>query len=319
MPERALILGASGQDGSFAADILLEKGWQVHGLVRHSSAPDHLWRIAHIRDRLTLHEGDVLDAASVGRVISEVRPAAIYHLADQDNVAYSRRCPGYTMDVTCGAVARMLEVVRQIDRGIRWFQPLSITMFGEAPPPQSETTPLDPQSPYAAAKAAAWHVCRYFRKHHGMHISCAILANHTSERQAPGYLHQTICRGAAAIARGEQHHLELGNLDTMVDVGHAREYMEAAARMLELPAPDDFVIATGRSRRVGDLARLALSLAGCEDAPILPSREHYRKEPPPPVQGDITKARRVLGWSPQADAEGLVRVLVPHFLGRGRK
>jgi GDPmannose 4,6-dehydratase len=326
MTERALVLG-SGQDASYCADLLLERGAEVHLLHRRSSSPDHLWRIAHLiggggtpsrprLGRLTLHEGDVLDAVSVGRVIAGVRPGWILNCADQDNVAYSKLCPGYTFDVTCSAVVRMLEAVRQTDRTIRWFQPLSTTMFGEAPPPQSESTPLDPQSPYACAKAACWHACKYYRRAHGMFVACAILMNHTSPRQAPGYLLQTIARGAAAIARGEQESLALGNLDTCVDVGYAKEYMEAAIRMLELPAPDDFLIATGRSYSVGGLARLALASAGVPDAPVVRSKEHYREAPPPPLEGDIRKAAGAFGFAPREDAASLVGVLVGHFMGR---
>jgi GDPmannose 4,6-dehydratase len=321
--KRAIVLGAAGQDGSFLCDLLLARGFEVHGVVRRtSSTPDNLWRVAHLQGKITVHEGDVLDASSIGRVVSEVRPSWVLNCADQDSVGYSKKTIGYSLDITCGAVGRMLELVRQIDPTIRWFQPLSSTMFGDCPqPPQDEDTPLDPRSPYACAKAAAFHICRYFRRAHGMFVACGIFHGHDSVRRAPGYLLQKVARGAAAIAKGEQKTLALGNLSLRVDIGHAPEFMEVACRMMELPDPDDFVIATGRARSLAEVA-----LAAFEEAAVLwgggglgglvtKDPEFYRPGPQPLVVGDAAKAADVLGWKAASDAVDVVRLLARHFLG----
>lgn len=323
MSRRALVLGCAGQDGSYLCDILISRGFDVHGLYRHTSnTPDSLWRIAHLAGKVTLHEGDVLDASSIGRVIKDVQPEWILNEADQDSVGYSKHTVGYSADVTSAAVGRMLEVVAQIDPSIRWFQPLSSTMFGDdPPPPQDESTPLRPASPYAAAKCGAWHWCRYFREQKGMFVSCGILHNHDSVRRRSGYLLQTIARGAVAIARGEQETIALGRPDRYVDVGHAPEFMEAAVRMLEQDAPDDFVVATGRANPIAYLVEAALAEAGVENpkayqARLARSPEHYTPGPQPLVVGDAGKAKRVLGWEAKSDAADVVRMLARHFKER---
>lgn len=257
--KRALILGIGGMDGSYLADILLEKGYEVHGVVRHSSV-NNLQRIEHCKDRLILHRGDMADSMSIEWTLEDVKPDEIYNEADQDNVGWSEDTAGYSADITYGAVARTLKSVLGVCPKAKFFQPCSATMFGHNPGPQNEDTPFDPQSPYAVAKTAAYYACRYYRKTFGMFVSTGIMFNHDSPRRGPDYLLQLICRSAIRIAKGEQETLALGNHDLKVDIGYAREYMEAAHAMLQLDKPDDFVIGTGTTYAVKNLARIALGI-----------------------------------------------------------
>lgn len=315
---RTLILGVNGQDGSYLADLLLARGDEVHGLHRHSSNPRHLWRIEHCRDRLTLHQGDVLDTASVARVIDEVRPEVIYNEADQDHVDYSFRAPGYSLDVTAGAVVRMLEAVRQIDVRIRWFQPLSATMFGDADWPQNEGTPLAPMSPYACAKASALHVCRFYRKAYGMHVTTGILYGHDSPRRGPDYLLQRIARQAVAVARDEQSRVELWGEDTVVDIGHAREFMETAVSLMGLEQLGDYVVGTGAAQSISSIVEAALVRAGTWPDRYSLGGRRARPGRAPTLVADCTHLRAALGADaqPERAARDVVSELVDHLQGR---
>lgn len=280
MSKRALILGIGGMDGSYLAEVLLDKGYSVHGLYRRSSV-DNLARIRHLLGRVTLHQGDMADSLSVREAICLAQPSLIFNEADQDSVGWSFNTAGLSVDITYGGLARLLEFLRRWDEKVRVFQPLSATMFGAAPPPQDESTPFAPASPYACAKTAAYYLCQHYRREYGLHVSTAILFNHDSPRRGPGYLLQRIARREPLW----------GDLQEVVDVGHAREYMEAAWRIMQLDRPDDFVLGTGRGYRIADLA----------------SERH-----PKPVgaaaglRADAAKARAAFGFAPTMDAPAVL-------------
>ncbi len=255
---RALILGIGGMDGSYLADILLERGYEVHGLYRRSSV-DNLQRIAHCRDKVTLHQGDMGDAKSIDRVICFVMPHEIYNVADQDHVQSSFAAPGYSMDITAGAVMRTLESVRLITPQTKFFQPISATIFGDAPGPQTLDTPLNPLTPYACAKASALHIARYYRQVHGMHVVTAILYNHDSPRRGPDYFLQKICRQAVEVSRGLRDYVEVYDPSARLDIGYAKDYMEQVVECMGRSDPKDLLIGTGNPWLVEDYVAAALS------------------------------------------------------------
>ena len=319
MPKRSLILGIGGQDGSFLADVLLARGDEVAGFYRHSSY-DNLARISHVRDRVKLYRGDLLESDSVHYAVRDFLPDEIYNVADQDSPAWSQVCPKYQRAVTCDAVDDLLAYCSA--RPVRVFQPLSATMFGNAPPPQNETTPCSPKSPYAQEKASAWAACKTFRAR-GLHVSCGIMFNHDSPRRAPGYLLQDVCRQAVAVARGKLEAVTVDPLDTRVDVGYAREYMEAAVRMLSLAEPDDFCVGTGTAWTVGLMAKMALIKAlgseryAKENGDDLIRMDPARAAAPQPFyRADIAKARAAFGFAPKVGPGELIKMLVDHFRGQ---
>lgn len=307
---RALILGINGQDGSYLADYLLSKSYIVHGLYRRNSGGG-LYRLRHLEGSVVLHPGDVLDPGSVLDTLFQCMPDEIYHLADQDNVSYSRSTPAYSLDITAKSVLDLLSLVYKIAPAVKVFVPVSATIFGRAPPPQSETTPISPQSPYSIAKAAALHYCHLYRSM-GLFVSTAIYCNHDSPRRAPGYLLQRICRGAANVSNGRADKLQLwGDLDCHVDIGYAKEYVTAAHSMLQLPRPSDYVISSRKSYRIRDLALHALHLTGVPEGAleVLPS-----DTPQPVLIGDSTRATEAFQWSPATNAMDLVELLVSEAL-----
>lgn len=321
MSKRALILGIGGQDGSYLAEHLLSLDYEVHGLHRRSSV-DNLWRIADVRDRVTLHKGDLLDPLSVGRVLDDVCPDELYNEADQDNVDHSFKTAGYSAAVTAGAVADLLEMLRVHScQGLRFFQPLSATMFGcPASSPQDEKAPLQPNSPYACAKAAAWHLCRHYRREHGLHVVCGILYNHDSPRRGPDYVLQRIARQAVAQVRGGGGPILLGNPDLSVDVGHAADYVRGIHALMQLERPDDFVLATDRPVTLRQLAEHALCHLGKEDyllSDVGRDPSFHRPGPLPILVGDSTKARRVIDWQPRSSLKTLEDIL-DHLTGERR-
>ncbi len=258
--KRALILGIGGQDGSYLAELLLEKGYEVHGLARRSSY-DNLARIAAVRDRVTVHRGDLCDHHSLIRVMHVADPDEVYNMADQDEVGWSTYTPGYSVGVTYGGVASLLEILRYHENGkTRFFQPLSSTMFGLTDGPQDERTPLNPGSPYACAKAAAWHLCKHYRRDHGVWVACGIMFNHDSPRRGPNYLLQQIARQAVDVARGRRDRIELTGPDSLVSVGHAADYMDAAWRIMQRDDPRDYVVGVSGTVRISALCRYALNL-----------------------------------------------------------
>ncbi len=307
--KRALILGVGGMDGSHLADLLLEKNYEVHGLARRSSV-DNLARVAYVRDRVTVHRGDLADATSVYRALLASSPWEIYNMADQDDVGWSADAPLYSWQVTCGGPATILEYMRQHEKdGARFFQPISSTVFGDTPAPQSEDSPLAPKSPYACAKAAAWLLCKHYRREHGVFVSCGVFFNHTSPRQKETYLLPTIARQAVEVARGTRERIELTGPDVLLDVGRAKEYVAAAWKVLQQYRPDDFCIGTGRPYRVSDYCRVALRKAGVSaDRFFLTNADS-----PAHRHSAVVERVRTLEWWANYDGCGAVGELVDYY------
>ena len=312
--KRALILGITGQDGSYLADILLKRGYEVHGMCRRSSVYN-VQRIEHLLKPvklIELHQGDMLDPVSIQRIIEKCRPNEIYNEADQDNVGWSYKTPGYSYQITSAAVGNLLEIVRKINDEVKVFIPVTAMMFGDAVKTQNENTPFNPQSPYACAKVMAYHLARYYRQVHGMFVCTGILYNHDSPRRTEDYLLHKIAHSAVRIANGGQEKLGLGNLSMIVDIGYAKEYMEAAVDMMQLDTPDDYVIATGDGYSIEDLTRYAFELVkdvnGMSKVHIDPN--FYRPGKLPELVGDYRKAFRVFGFTPKYDAMKVIKMLI---------
>lgn len=315
---RALVLGVTGQDGSYLADLLLEKGYEVHGLYR-KSATGNTANIRHLIQNSAifgksffLHRGDLADATSLYRVISEVRPHEIYNEADQDHVRWSYDMVGYSSDITAAAVARILEIIRQIDPTIRYFQPCTSNMFGVTDEEvQNETTPFNPQSPYAVGKTFAYYITRYYRQAFGMHASTAILYNHESPRRTPEYVTRKITQSVARIALGKQNRLVLGDMSARIDWGYAREYMQAAWSMLQQDNADDYVICTGEAHSVEEFVCEAFRVANLDSEKYVEtSAEFMRPTKTSALIGDGSKAFRAFGFKPATNFSELVKLMV---------
>jgi len=308
---KAMITGITGQDGSYLAELLLEKGYEVHGLVRRSSS-FNTWRIDHVRDRLVLHYGDLVDQNSLVRTLGSVGPDEIYNLAAQSHVKVSFEMPDYTADVTGLGVLRLLDAVRELGSKARVYQAGSSEMFGLVQEtPQNEKTPFHPRSPYGVAKVFGHWMTINYRESYGMHASNGILFNHESPRRGENFVTRKITMGLAAIKRGASQELRLGNLDAKRDWGYARDYVEAMWLMLQQKKPDDYVIATGETHSVRDFLEEAFSYVG------LNWKKHVKVDPkyfrPAEVDillGDPAKARKALGWKPKVSFRDLVRLMV---------
>jgi GDPmannose 4,6-dehydratase len=318
MTRKALVLGVTGQDGSYLAEVLLEKGYEVHGMVRRS-ATGNTRNIQHLIDdpkifnqQFFLCRGDLADPTSLYRIITQIKPQEIYNEADQDHVGWSYDMVGFSADITGAAVGRLLEIIRQIDPGIRYFQPCTSNMFGKTDTAaQNEETPFNPQSPYACAKLMAYHFTRYYRDAFGMFASTAILYNHESPRRTEEYLTRKVTRGVARIARGQQQHLMLGDLSARIDWGYSREFMAAAWSILQAPAADDFVIGTGEAHAVQEWVNEAFAIVGLDPAKHVRQDERFmRPTRTSPLVADISKARRVIGFNPKITFKPLVRLMV---------
>lgn len=311
----ALITGISGQDGSYLAELLLDKGYQVHGLVRRSSEVAR-HRIDHLHhgddsDRIELHYGDLDDPLGLVRIIAEVAPDEIYHLAAQSHVAVSFEVPDYTGSVTGLGTMRLLEAIRVSGVPARFYQASSSEMFGSAPPPQNELTPFHPRSPYAVAKVYGYWATVNYREAYGMFASNGILFNHESPRRGENFVTRKITRGVADIVAGRQQKLHLGNLDARRDWGFAGDYVEGMWRMLQHDAPDDFVLATGKAYSVRDFCEFAFSHVGLSYVDHVVVDERFMR--PAEVDyllGDASKARDVLGWTPDTSLQQLVAMMV---------
>ena len=306
----ALITGVTGQDGSFLAELLLEKGYAVTGLVRRGE-PD-LGRSEHLRGRLELLEGELLEPQTLRDAISRVRPRELYHLAAPSFVPDSWEHPSETLAAITGACAAVLESVAAVDPGIRVFHPASAMIFGDAgESPQSECTPCRPQSPYAVAKLAAHELVGVLREHRGLHASSAILYNHESERRPEQFVTRRISRAAAAISLGLQDELSLGSLDAVRDWSFAGDVMEGAWLMLQQEHGDDYVLASGVGHTVADFAQAAFACVGLEADRYVRVDEELKREPEPtPSIGDASKARAGLGWRPRVGFAELVARMV---------
>jgi GDPmannose 4,6-dehydratase len=315
--KRAIITGITGQDGSFLAEQLLDKGYEVHGLLRRSSSfnterIDHLYRDPHEEQvRLHLHHADLTESSRLVRLVYEIQPDEIYHLGAQSHVRVSFDVPEYTSDVTGMGTVRLLEAIRDARVQTRFYQASSSEMFGATPPPQSETTPFHPRSPYAVAKLAAFWITVNYRESYGMHASNGILFNHESERRGETFVTRKITRALAAIHLGIQDKLFMGNLDAKRDWGYAPDYTDAMWRMVQCDEPDDYVIATGEMHTVREFLDEAAKCLGMDWEDVVEiDPKYYRPAEVDALCGDASKAREQLGWEPTVGFKELVRIMV---------
>jgi GDPmannose 4,6-dehydratase len=307
----ALITGITGQDGSYLAELLLEKGYEVHGMVRRSST-ETFERIAHLRDRLHLHQADLLDQSSLVNPLREIAPAEVYNLAAQSFVPTSWVQPSLTGEFTAIGVTRMLDAVRMVDPEIRFYQASSSEMFGKAiESPQNETTPFHPRSPYAVAKVYGHWITVNYRESYGMYAVSGILFNHESPRRGREFVTRKISEGVARIKLGLEDALPLGNLDARRDWGYAREYVDAIWRMLQGPEPRDYVIGTGVQHSVGSCVEIAFRHVGLDPADFVRvDPKLIRPAEVDTLLADPTKAREELGWSASTSFAELVQLMV---------
>jgi len=317
MTRKALITGITGQDGAYLAEFLLEKGYEVHGMVRRSST-ENFERIAHLRESLTLHQADLLDQLSIITLMQEVRPREVYNLAAQSFVPTSWLQPLLTGEFTALGVTRMLEAIRLVDRDIRFYQASSSEMFGAVrEEPQNEQTPFWPRSPYGVAKVYGHWITINYRESYGIFACSGILFNHESPKRGKEFVTRKVTDAVARIKLGLERKLRLGNLDAMRDWGFAGDYVKAMWLMLQQDRPDNYVVATGEKHSVRELVELAFSHAG------LDWHDYVETDPglirPAEVStlcGDATKARTVLGWQPAVTFPQLVRMMVDADLER---
>jgi len=310
-PRRALITGVTGQDGSYLAELLLEKGYQVHGMVRRSST-EKFDRIEHLRDRITLHQADLLDHRSLVDALRASRPAEIYNLAAMSFVAVSWIQPTLTAEFTGVGVTRMLEAMREICPAARFYQASSSEMFGKVREvPQNELTPFYPRSPYGVAKVYGHHITVNYRESYDLHATSGILFNHESERRGLEFVTRKITWHAAAIKLGLVGKLRLGNLDAQRDWGYAKDYVGAMWLMLQQDDADDYVIATGVAHSVRDCLAIAFDHAGlsAEDHVVI-DESLKRPAEVDRLIGDASKAKRRLGWEPSTSFEQMIRLMV---------
>ena len=308
---RALITGITGQDGSYLAEFLLEKGYRVYGMVRRSSS-DHFERIAHLEDRIELREGDLLDQLSIITLLHAIEPHEIYNLAAQSFVPTSWEQPILTSEATALGVTRMLEAIRVVDRSIRFYQASSSEMFGKVrESPQNEKTPFYPRSPYGVAKVYGHYLTVNYRESYGLYAVSGILFNHESPRRGRQFVSRKITLGAAAIKLGLATELRLGNLDAKRDWGYAGDYVDAMWTMMQQSTPDDFVIATGETHTVRELCQIAFARVGLDWAKyVVVDATHVRPAEVDLLIGDAGKARRVLGWRQKVSFRELVEMMV---------
>ncbi len=333
MAKIALITGITGQDGSYLAEFLLEKGYEVHGITRRASI-SNTSRIDHIRDRLKLHDGDLSDSSSLIRIISEVQPDEIYNLAAQSHVQVSFDVPEYSGDVDALGVLRILEAVRilGLTKKTKIYQASTSELYGKVEEvPQSETTPFHPYSPYAVAKQYGFWITKEYREAYGMFACNGILFNHESERRGENFVTRKTTLAAGRIAEGIQDHLELGNLDSLRDWGYAKDFVECMWLIMQQDKPDDFVIATGVQHTVRDFTEKAFAAneihirwegSGIDEKGydtktgkmlVCVNPEFYRPTDVVNLWGNPDKARKILGWDPQKTSyEELIRIMAEH-------
>lgn len=318
MKNKAMITGITGQDGSYLAELLLSKGYEVHGIRRRSSSfntsridavlPDWHERDAH----LFLYFADLADSSSLIKLLSQIRPDEIYHLGAQSHVRTSFDIPEYTADITAVGTTRILEAIHATGIKTKFYQASSSEMFGQVTEtPQRETTPFRPRSPYACAKVYAYWTTINYRDSYGIHACNGILFNHESPRRGETFVSRKITRAVARIRCGLQEKLYLGNLEAKRDWGYAPEYVEAMWRMMQLDEPDDFVVATGETHTVREFVQSAFDYAGLDwEKWVEIDPRYFRPAEVDILQGDSSKARRVLGWEPKVKFKQLVRLMV---------
>jgi GDPmannose 4,6-dehydratase len=322
-PRRALITGVTGQDGCYLAELLLGKGYDVHGVVRRSSTLNRS-RIDHLQhanpasgqtSRFFLHYGDMTDSGGLNRLVKVIQPDEIYNLAAQSHVHISFDQPEYTADAVGLGTTRLLEAIRTSGLPTRFYQASTSEMFGSSPPPQNEKTPFRPRNPYAAAKLYAHWITVNYREAHDMFACCGIAFNHESPRRGENFVTRKVTRGVAQIVAGKVGQLALGNLDARRDWGHARDYVEAMWLMLQESEPDDYVIATGECQAVRDLVDTAFSMVGLDwTAYVRVDPAYIRPAEVDELRGDAARARERLGWRPRTSFEELIREMLEHDL-----
>lgn len=323
--KKALITGITGQDGSYLAELLLGKGYQVHGIIRRASTfntdrIDHLYRDPHEPEtRLFLHYGDLSDGTGLRRILDVVRPDEVYNLGAQSHVKVSFEQPEYTADIVGTGTLRLLEAVRDLDQTtgtrVRFYQAGSSEMFGAASPPQSETTPFYPRSPYAVGKVSGYWFGVNYREAYGMFIANGILFNHESPRRGETFVTRKITRALGRIKAGLQDKLFLGNLDARRDWGFAGDYVEAMWMMLQQERPDDYVIATGEAYSVREFLEEAFSYGGLDwQKYVSIDSRYFRPTEVDYLMGDPSKAKEKLGWRPRVSFKTLVHMMVDHDL-----
>ena len=323
--KRALITGITGQDGSYLAEFLLAKGYEVHGIIRRSSSfntdrIDHIYRDPHESGRLKLHFGDLADGNNLSRLLQEIKPDEVYNLGAQSHVRVSFDQPIFTADVDATGVLKLLEAVRVFQewsgKQIRFYQASSSEMFGKVQEvPQKETTPFWPRSPYGCAKVFGHWITVNYRESYGMHASCGILFNHESPRRGETFVTRKITRAVGRIKLGMQNKLYLGNIDALRDWGFAGDYVEAMWLMMQKPKADDYVIATGKMISVRQFCELAFGQVGLDYRDFIEiDPRYFRPAEVEQLLGDMTKAKTHLGWEPKTTVEELARMMVEHDL-----
>ena len=317
----ALITGITGQDGSHLTEMLLDRGYEVHGIIRRASTfntqrIDHLYKDPHDPEaRMRLHYGDLTDGSQIARIIRSIQPDEIYNLGAQSHVAVSFSQPEYTGDVDGLGVIRLLEAIRDAEVDTRLYQAGTSEMFGNSPPLQSETTEFRPRSPYAAAKAYAHWLVANYREAYGLHASNGILFNHEGERRGETFVTRKITRAVAHIVAGKQSSLYLGNLDAIRDWGYAKDYVKAMWMMLQADEPDDYVIGTGEAHTVREFCQKAFGLVGLDWEPFIKiDPAYFRPTEVEHLQADSTKAQTKLGWKPEIRFDELVSLMLEHDL-----
>lgn len=317
--KRALVTGITGQDGSYLTELLLSKGYEVHGLIRRASTfntgrIDHLFRDPHDSDtRLHLHYGDLSNAEQLTNVIYNIRPDEVYHLGAQSHVKVSFEMPEYTGDVTGLGTTRLLEAIRRSGISTRFYQASSSELYGDSPAPQHELTAFRPRSPYGVAKLYAYWMAANYRQGYGVWACNGILFNHESPRRGPTFVTRKITMGVANILAGKQQKLFLGNLDARRDWGYAPDYVEAMWRMLQQDRPDDYVIGTGEVHTVREFVEAAFSHVGLDWKQwVAIDPRYYRPTEVDDLRADASKANRQLGWEPTVTFRGLVKLMVDH-------
>ncbi len=316
--KRALVTGITGQDGSYLAELLLDKGYEVHGLIRRSSS-FNTGRIDHLlRDplegptRLFNSYGDLTDSSSLIGHLHRIKPDEVYNLGAQSHVKVSFEMPEFTAETAAMGTLRMLEAVRTANWPVRFYQAGSSEMFGRSQEtPQRETTPFNPRSPYAVSKVFAHHMTVEYREAYGLHASNGILFNHESPRRGGTFVTRKVTRGIAAILSGTRQHLYFGNLDAKRDWGYAKEYVEAMWRMLQQPEPDDYVVATGEMHTVREFCEVAFSLVGLDwERYVRIDARYFRPTEVDELCGDASKARHRLDWEPKVRFAELVKIML---------
>ena len=316
--KKALVTGITGQDGSYLAELLLEKGYEVYGIIRRSSSfntdrIDHLYQDPHERNvRLKLIYGDLIDSSSVNKIIRTIKPDEIYNLGAQSHVRVSFDIPEYTADIVALGTLRILEALHESGFHAKVYQASSSEMYGEVlETPQTEMTPFNPRSPYAAAKVFAHHIAQNYRIAYGMYICSGILFNHESPRRGETFVTRKITRAIARIKHGLQDILYLGNLDAKRDWGYAPEYIEAMWLMMQQAQPDDFVIATGKTHSVKEFVEVAFDYAGLDwKKYVRIDKKYFRPSEVDQLLGDPSKAKAKLGWEPKVTFEQLAKIMV---------